>query len=318
MYEDRKGHPAPCDPQPVGSFSYSPLAHPIRLALIGLVPFALCGCDGAVDHQPDPSPVEEGLPINYAKVYPRNEQGFAKAARGEGDTYAEGIIDKEGNEVIAPRTDMLVNDITGAVALVQVGREFLFVDLDRGLVDAEQLGTEKGFQYAEPFRCGLAMVQVDDRRFFIDPEGNNPFGKTFEFAETFHRDRSLVKEGARYRIIDTTGRTVATMNYDQVNPQSPERWQVTRIKGDTYWSGFVDLDGKEVVPLIFDEVGYYDEAVKRIRVGKEGKYGFLDELAQVAIPIQYEYAEIFDKGKARVMHDGRQFFIDPNGKEVEE
>jgi hypothetical protein len=53
---------------------------------------------------------------------------------------------------------------------------------------------------------------------------------------------------------------------------------------------------------------------KRIRVGKGDKYGFLDEHAREVIPVQYEYAEIFDKGKARVMLNGREFFIDPNGR----
>ena len=71
-----------------------------------------------------------------------------------------------------------------------------------------------------------------------------------------------------------------------------------------YRSGFVDLDGKEVVPLVYDEVGYHDPEGKRLRVGNGDEYSFLDELAQVAIPIQYEYAEIFDKGKARVMLTG--------------
>ena len=256
--------------------------------------------------------------MNYKKVFPANEMGFAKVNLGDGESYAEGIIDANGTEVIAPRTDMLVNDITGAQALVQRGREFLFVDLDQGLVDAEALGTEKGYQYAEPFRCGLAMVQMDERYFYIDNAGTNPFGINFDFAETFHSDRAMVKEGEHYRIIDTKGRTVVAMHYDQVNPYTEQRWQVTRIKGDVYMSGFVDLEGKEVVPLIYSEVGMYQPEVKRTRVSKGVKLGYLDELGNVAIPLQYEYAEIFDKGKARVMLDGRQFFIDPRGKEVAE
>ena len=81
-------------------------------------------------------------------------------------------------------------------------------------------------------------------------------------------------------------------------------------------SGFVDLDGKEVVPLIYNEVGMFQPEVKRMRIGTGDELGYLDVLGNVAIPIQFEYAEIFSKGKARVMLNGRQFFIDPNGKEV--
>lgn len=256
--------------------------------------------------------------MKYTKVEPANELGFAKVSFGAGETYAEGIIDAKGVEIIPPLTTIFIDDITGSTALVRNGREHLFVDLGNGPIDTALFATTKGYQYAEPFRCGRAMVQVDDRWFYIDTMGTNPFGVTFDFAETFHHDRAMVMEGERYRIIDTEGKTVAQMNYDQVNPQSPWRWQVTNIKGDVYWSGFVDLDGKEVVPLIYDEVGYYDPQVKRLRVGKGDKYGFLDELAQVVIPIHYEYAEIFDHGKARVMLNGRAFFIDPDGKEVPE
>lgn len=256
--------------------------------------------------------------MKYAKVDTQNTEGFAKVSQGEGASYAEGIIDAQGVEIIPPMTSILVNDITGSTALVQNGRLFQFVDLANGPVDTTMFRKAWGFEYAEPFRCGLAMVKLDDRWFYIDTMGTNPFGTTFDFAETFHHERALVKNGELYHIIDTRGKTVASLPYDQVSPQSPWCWQVTRIKGDVYWSGFVDLSGKEITPLFYDEVGYYDPEVKRIRVGKGEKYGFLDELAHMVIPIIYEYAEIFDHGKARVMLNGRAFFIDPNGKEVPE
>ncbi len=262
--------------------------------------------------------------MKYTKVAPANSLGYAKVSSGDGATYAEGIIDAKGNEVIAPRTDMLVNDITGAQALVQVVREFLFVDLDQGPIDTALFATTKGYQYAEPFRCGRAMVQVNDRYFYIDTNGNQLFGKNFDFAETFHHDRAMVKasssrsvgEGEHYRIIDTGGKTVAAMHYDQVNPYTATRWQVTKIKGDVYWSGFVDLDGKEVVPLNYTEIGMWQPEVKRTRAEIKEKIGYLDELGNVAIPIQYDYAEIFSMGKARVRLNGRVFFIDAEGKEV--
>lgn len=260
----------------------------------------------------------DDTPMEYMRVDTPNEEGFAKVSTGTGASFAEGIIDAKGVEIIPPMTSMLIDDITGSTALVRSGRELLFVDLGNGPVDPDLFTTTKGYQYAEPFRCGRAMVQVDDRRFYIDSHGNRLFGASYDLAESFHHDRAMVKEGERYRLIDTTGKTVAPMNYDQVSPQSPWCWHVTRIRGDIYWSGFVDLNGKELTHLIYDEVGYYDPEVMRIRVGKGDRYGFLDENAREVIPVQYEYAESFDKGKARVMLNGRGFFIDPDGKEVME
>lgn len=256
--------------------------------------------------------------MKYTKVEAANALGFAKVSLRTGDQYAEGVIDAQGNEVIAPNTELLVNDITDARALVQFRRSFLFVDLDQGPVDGALFATEKGYAFAEPFRCGLALVRVGDEQFYIDTVGHRPFKETYDHAETFYLDRALVVNGNRKRIIDPKGRTVAELKYDQVSPSSPERWQVTNVKKDVYWSGFVDRNGKVVVPLIYDEVGYYQPEVKRTRVGINNKLGFLDEQGNVAIPLQYEYVEIFHKGKARVMLNGRRFFIDASGREVSE
>ncbi len=281
----------------------------------------LLGCSGqpgTATTMTEDARVHETQPMKYTKVDTPNAEGFAKVTARTGGMHAEGVIDAKGVEIIPPRTSSLVNDITGSTALMQSGRFFLFVDLANGPVDTALFGTEKGYEYAEPFRCGRAMVKLDDRWFYIDTAGNMLFNETYEFAETFHEDLAMVMEGGKYRIIDTDGRTVAAMHYDEVNPYSPWRWQVTRIKGDSYLRGFVDLNGKEVVAPIYDEMGYYQPEVKRTRAGLKDRFGFLDELGKVAIPVQYEYAEIFDKGKARVMLDGRSFYIDPDGKEVAE
>lgn len=288
------------------------------LALCFLVACGVAEIVGGSERSGDGILLVDTSHMKYTKVEPANELGFAKVVSGAGETHAEGVIDAKGVEIIPPRTTMQVDDITGSTALVRNGREHLFVDLGNGPVDTAMFSKAWGFEYAEPFRCGRAMVKVGDRWFYIDTAGVNSFGTDYDFAETFHHDRAMVMEGEKYRIIDTQGKTVALMNYDQVNPQSPWCWQVKRIKGDTYWSGFVDLNGKELTPLVYDEVGYYDPEVERIRVGKGDKYGFLDEHAREVIPVQYEYAEIFDKGKARVILNGREFFIDPNGNEVAE
>lgn len=291
--------------------------------VVGLALGSLSAC-GVHDHpgasaRPSDGALSVDTPtMRYTKVEPPNARGFAKVASGDAETYAEGIIEAAGTEIIPPLTSILIEDITGSTALVRNGREHLFVDLGNGPIDTSLFATTKGYQYAEPFRCGRAMVQVDDRWFYIDADGNRLFDADFDFAETFHHDRAMVKEGERYRIIDTEGKTVARMDYDQVSPQSPWCWQVTRIKGDVYWSGFVDLDGEELTPLVYDEVGYYDPEVQRIRVGKGARFGFLDAHAREVIPVQYEYAEIFDKGKARVVLNGRDFYIDPSGKEMAE
>ncbi len=247
-----------------------------------------------------------------------NESGFAKICIRNGDYYREGIVDRHGNSVIEPRSNMLVNDISGSVALLQIERKFLFVDLTQHPITKEWLDQSTGYQYAEPYQCGLAKVVQDDAWFYLDSKGNPAFDEFFDFAESFHEDRALVKKGDDYFIIDTHGNCVKDLEFEQVSPQGPWCWQVTEIIDGKYMSGFVGLNGEELTPRIYENVGYYDPEVKRIPVSKDGLHGFLNEVASVAIPLIYEYAEIFDRGKARVSLEGREFYIDPNGQEVPE
>ena len=304
-------------------------SHHYQLALT-IIFASISGC-GRNDNQSSTKNVPANLPSSNdvaenmessssreVKVDKPNESGFAKICIRNGDIYQEGIVDAEGNEVVQPRSRMGVNDITGNLALLLVENKFLFVPLDQGFVSSKDLDEVNGFQYAEPYSCGLALVSVDDRRFYLDANFEKAFDMDFEFAESFHHDRAWVKEDDRHRIIDTQGKTVAELNYDQVSPQSPRCWQVIKIENKNYLSGFVDLNGNLITELIYDEVGYYDRDVKRIRVGVNDQYGFLDENAKVVIPVKYEYAEPFDRGKARVMLNGRTFFIDPDGMEVAE
>lgn len=78
------------------------------------------------------------------------------------------------------------------------------------------------------------------------------------------------------------------------------------------------LNGKLITDLIYDSVGYYHPEVKRIPVSRDGLHGFLDEYAKVAIPVMYERVWAFQQGKAKVILDGRTFFINPDGLEVAE
>ncbi len=251
------------------------------------------------------------------KIDQPNEAGFAIIRVRENGDYKEGVVDANGSEVLQLSSRLLVQDLSGSLALVVTGNKFLFVPLDGGYVSQQDLDSVDGFQYALPFQCGLAMVSVDDSRFYLNDNFQNAFGNTFQFAESFHHDRALVRADGLYRIINTKGETVAELNYDQVNPQTPWCWQVTDIENGKYMSGFVGLNGELLTEMLYEGPVYYQEDVQRIRVTVNNKHGFLDEHARTVIPAIYEYAEIFDRGIAKVQLDGRTFFINPDGKKCQ-
>ncbi len=136
------------------------------------------------------------------------ELGFSRVRIRDQDVYEEEIVDAQGIEVVQPQSNLLVMDIFGSLALVQLERKFLFVPLDSGFVDlngnaiTEQIYDEVryydpmvkwlrarskdriGFsdeyaklivplvyEYAEDFSQGKARVHLDGRSFYIAPDG---------------------------------------------------------------------------------------------------------------------------------------------------
>lgn len=296
----------------------------VARALTVATMFSLGACVGreanaTAGSQPTNGSNGERPHMKYTTVEPANALGYAKVSIKRGPQNAEGVIVRNGVEIIAPSTDFFVTDVTDARALLQFASKFLFVELDQGPVDEALFATTNGYTFAEPFRSGVALVTLGDTYFYINEDGQKQFNETYDHAETFHDDRALVFNGARKRLIDPHGKTVAVLKYDQVNQYSALRYQVTRIKGDVYLNGFVDLDGKEVVAPIYDEVTMYQDEVKRSVVGIKGKFGYIDDRGEVVIPLTFDYATIFSRGKAGIGVIGHpRYFIDPNGKEVPE
>ena len=78
--------------------------------------------------------------------------------------------------------------------------------------------------------------------------------------------------------------------------------------------GYVDTDGKPVVPIEFDEVGDWVEGM--VKVKKGSRYGFYNELGELIVPIKYDDVEDYHNGFAAVRINQKKGLINKNGKEI--
>ncbi|OBW40499.1 KWG Leptospira [Chryseobacterium sp. MOF25P] len=80
--------------------------------------------------------------------------------------------------------------------------------------------------------------------------------------------------------------------------------------------GFIDKKGKEVLPFKYDFAYKFSSGLACVEIDK--KRGFIDKTGKVVIPIIYdETGAIFDNDEMEVEKDGRKFYIDKTGKEIE-
>jgi len=84
--------------------------------------------------------------------------------------------------------------------------------------------------------------------------------------------------------------------------------------------GFIDVDGNEVVPTIYDDIYSFDDYQKGWALVKKGDhYGFIDVVGNEVVPTIYDDIYAFDdyqKGWAMVRKGDKFGFIDENGAEV--
>ena len=114
----------------------------------------------------------------------------------------------------------------------------------------------------------------------------------------------VCKDG-KWGLTDVNGRTIADTKYDNLSGTCNGRI----LAGKDDRGGFLDYDGKEVIPLIYENVQAFTDAeycfgTPCALVQKDGKWGTINTNGEVIIPFEYDNAE--DKnGKVLVVKDGK-------------
>ena len=117
----------------------------------------------------------------------------------------------------------------------------------------------------------------------------------------------------KYGCVDTLGNIVIPVKYEhEINFYGDEP---SRTKLNGKW-GFIDRSGNGVVSFIYDDTRGFGWCGNTAPVCKNNKYGFINRDGIEFIPLQYEFADEFENGRAGVVKDGKLGFIDKTGKVV--
>lgn len=117
-------------------------------------------------------------------------------------------------------------------------------------------------------------------------------------VEPFQSDRAIVSKcDFHYGIIDRNGSLLCDMKYESIDnfkdglaivykyTPEPDRRKVM---------GFINLNGEEEIPLIYNEVKQFSEELAMVQLGK--KIGFINKSGDVVIDVKYEFDYSFFEG----------------------
>jgi len=103
----------------------------------------------------------------------------------------------------------------------------------------------------------------------------------------------------KYGYIDKEGKEVIPFKYDIAHDFSEGLVRVELWEDFHHGkTGFIDKEGKEVIPIKYDDVGFFSEGLARVKLN--GKWGYIDKEGKVVIPIKYDMADDFSEGFAPV------------------
>ena len=167
-----------------------------------------------------------------------------------------------------------------------------------------------------PFSGGLAAAQAKNGLFgFIDLSGDWRILPKFHKVGDFHEGLAFAMPSKLSSgFIDTKGKIVFTLNYDQDVP-APYRYSEGKV-----WflrnfeeAGFLDAKGAAVIPASREWATASPFSEGRALVAKGPLVGFIDAKGAIAVPLAYQDARSYSMGLAAAKFDNLWGFLDGKG-----
>lgn len=273
------------------------------------------------------------IPIMYDRVYSFSE-GFAIVEVNEKYGYINKL-----NKLIIPIIYDRAYEFSEGLAAVKLSGKWGFIDINGNEI------IPINYDSCLPFSCGLASVKVNNKWGYIDKTGKVIMDFIFYNANMFENDIAVVCVNNVWKIIDKNGNDAFQLKREY---QWIERFKdgLAQVKFEGKY-GFIDLNGNEVVPVIYDSAHYFDDCfrvslnkldclldkkgsqlisfkysfihllIEGVRkVGLNSKYGFIDDKYQESIPIIYDDTHTFNEGLCGVKFEDKWGYIDKRNEIV--
>jgi len=133
------------------------------------------------------------------------------------------------------------------------------------------------------------------------------------YDETGNNNRYVVdymKEGLSYPLVinKKSGEVIETADYDGICDYTEGRAAVYYCDRklfkdggytvDNYKFGFIDTDGNEVIPTVYDRAYPFSEGLAEVQI--ENKFGYIDYDGNIVLPLEYTSSQPFRGGYAPV------------------
>jgi len=156
-------------------------------------------------------------------------------------------------------------------------------------------------------------VKKNDKVGYVNKEGVEIIKLQYTEGLTFHDGYVAVRLGTKWLFLDSTGKAITEAIFDDAN--SFHEGLAAVSKNSAY--GFINTKGAVVIPFEFSSTRNFSEDLAPAANAKND-WGFIDKKGNWIIKPLYDFADSFESGEARVMKDGKVFYINAANKKLHE
>lgn len=182
--------------------------------------------------------------------------------------------------------------------------------------------------YTHPHYVNLHWIHLNDEKFaivknidnkygVIDRNGNLLLKVIFDSIGNFFNGFAKVEVNGKFGLINDDFEIVVKPIYDGIRDVIDDSIIVKNFsKNRRVQFGCLNSDSFELIlPLDYDMI--YLSSEDRMRIFKDGKWGFIDNKCNIIAQTKYQFADDFSNGVARVKKDKLWTYIGLDGKELD-
>lgn len=173
----------------------------------------------------------------------------------------------------------------------------------------EKIVIEAIYDFAGPYKDGLALVGRNGKYGYLDKNGNIAIPIKYTIAKSFCEGFAEVSaKNDKWGFIDKNGNEIAASKYLMTKPFS-DGFAAVRL-GDAW--GFIDITGKEVVPLKYKNVRDFSEGFA-CAMNDKFKWSIINRNGKEIDGFRYNDMKPFSEGLAAAELNGKWGFVDTIG-----
>lgn len=166
------------------------------------------------------------------------------------------------------------------------------------------------YDEAGDFSAGMALVKLNDQRFFIDKKGQKIRDFEYDTIWSFNDDLAMVRKDGKWGFINTQFEEIIPLMYEEL---SDFREGLAPAKYKDKW-GYINMNNAFVIEPKYNNVTYF--YMGRAEVKLENKYGCIDINGKEIMPFIYEELHIKNANIIEVIQNDRYIYFDLNGNQL--